>query len=44
MATYRLDEQTLEELGLGTLPAEEKRKMLTHILIPERQWFSNRRI
>jgi len=32
MATYRLDEQTLEELGLGTLPAEEKRKMLTHIL------------
>ena len=32
MATYRLDEQTLEELGLGTLPPEEKRKMLTHIL------------
>ena len=29
---YRLDEQTLEELGLAALPPEEKRKMLTHIL------------
>jgi|SRR5665213_2058603 len=29
---YRLDEQTLEELGLAALPPEEKRKMLAHIL------------
>ena len=29
---YRLDEQTLEELGLAALSPEEKRKMLTHIL------------
>lgn len=29
---YRLDEQTLEELGLAALPPDEKRKMLTHIL------------
>src|SRR5665213_1837747 len=29
---YKLDESTLEELGLAALPVSEKRKMLAHIL------------
>ena len=29
---FKLDFATLDELGLGSLPVEEKRKMLTHIL------------
>ena len=28
---FKLDNALLEELGLGTLPAEEKNRMLTHI-------------
>ena len=28
---FKLDNALLEELGLGTLPAEEKNKMLAHI-------------
>lgn len=28
---FKLDNTLLEELGLGTLPAEEKNKMLAHI-------------
>ena len=28
---FRLDDNLLQELGLGTLPAEEKNKMLAHI-------------
>ena len=28
---FKLDNNLLEELGLGTLPAEEKNKMLAHI-------------
>lgn len=29
---FKLDFTTLDELGLGALPVEDKRKMLTHIL------------
>ena len=29
---FTLDFTTLDELGLGSLPVEDKRKMLTHIL------------
>ena len=29
---YKLDETTLDELGLGSLPQEEKKKLLSHIL------------
>jgi hypothetical protein len=29
---FTLDYATLDELGLGALPPEDKRKMLTHIL------------
>jgi hypothetical protein len=29
---YKLDETTLDELGLSSLPPEEKKKMLDHIL------------
>lgn len=28
---FKLDDNLLQELGLGTLPAEEKNKMLAHI-------------
>lgn len=31
MATIKLDNSLLTELGLGTLPAEEKNKLLAHI-------------
>ena len=29
---FTLDFTTLDELGLGSLPIEEKRKMLAHVL------------
>lgn len=31
MATIKLDDSLLTELGLGSLPAEEKNKLLAHI-------------